>query len=155
MAIRTKKTCHTALISRQAPTQIDAPTHAHSHSNKHMRMRRISTQLHCWIRPNMVGDISMATAGRRGADLSWVISRDSLLFDFWFKLFSISSFNSNHFFGTSINICRFWNTYNPASIIYRLPWKWNYDDCKKVALLLCFSINLRVSRLVRVCICTF
>lgn len=63
-------------------TYIDAPTHAHSHSHKHMRMRHISTGLHCWIHPNMVGDISMATAGRRGADLSWMISRDSLLFDF-------------------------------------------------------------------------
>lgn len=77
---------------RHRHTYIDAPTHSHSHSHKHMRMRHISPQLLYWIHPNMVGDISMATAGRRGAGLYWMISRESLLFDFWFKLFSFNSF---------------------------------------------------------------
>lgn len=55
---------------------IEAPTHAHT------RMRYISPQLLCWSHPNMVGDISMATAGRRGADLCGMLSRERLLFDF-------------------------------------------------------------------------
>lgn len=63
-------------------TYIDAPTQSHSHSHKHMRLRHISPQLLCWIHPNMVGDISMATAGRRGADSCGMISRETLLFDF-------------------------------------------------------------------------
>lgn len=128
MAIWQKNLAYSTHFLTGTHTYIDAPTHAHSHSHKHMRMRHISPRLLCWIHPNMVGDISMATAGRRGADLSWMISRESLLFDFWFKLFSISSFNSAVISSAPVKIsAASENTQNPASVTYRLPWKCNYN----------------------------
>ena len=71
----TQTSLHVSDRNTHTHTHIYRRTHActHSHSHKHMRMRHISPQLLCWIHPNMVGDISMATAGRRGADLCWMI----------------------------------------------------------------------------------
>ncbi len=67
----------------------------------------------------MVGDISMATAGRRGADLCWMISRESLLLDFTFKLFSFNSFNSIVISAASVKkISVYENKENPGLVSY-------------------------------------
>lgn len=110
-------------------TYTDAPTHTHSHSHK--RMRHISPQLLCWIHPNMVGDISMATAGRRGADLYGMISRESLLFDFWFKLFCFNSFSTivvSTALTENLPLMKT-TTDNPTLVTYWLPWQCDYTTC--------------------------
>lgn len=91
MTINTKKT-------GTKYTFTDSHTHIELHPRMHTAIHICACMRH--ISPaampdsNMVGNISMATAGRRGADLCGMISRERVLFDFWFKQFSFNSFNT-------------------------------------------------------------